>query len=311
MMQLVMAGALLLLALARIPAVRNNGRDPVFLAAVFACASSVLGSPGVYVVVDFLVGGFNLVRLAVNTLMVVGLWYLRSAVVNAVSPDADPRRVWLRLVPLAVTLALQVAFFFLTGPLPSNVAWGEFHNLPYAVPFSLMMILFIAWSCSEIAWACFRFAPRMSPTFRSGFSMVGAGCLISVATMALMALEAVRPTDQQPPFHLMELCAVVLVGIGLTIPAVSGRVARQRAAQRLARIIAKVEPIREKALQNADMERLLATDARALPQERLHRMIVEIWDAELAAGTGNSALTDTERAYLLTVDSDLDLERVP
>jgi hypothetical protein len=38
-------------------------------------------------------------------------------------------------------------------------------------------------------------------------------------------------------------------------------------------------------------------------------MIVEIWDAELAAGASRSALTPGDRAYLLTVECDLDLER--
>ena len=74
-------------------------------------------------------------------------------------------------------------------------------------------------------------------------------------------------------------------------------------------MIAKVEPIRVKALKNADMARLLKTDDAARPQERLHRMIVEIWDAELAAGAARSALTAGDRAYLLTVESDLNLER--
>jgi hypothetical protein len=108
---------------------------------------------------------------------------------------------------------------------------------------------------------------------------------------------------------MLEMFAIVLVGVGLTLPAVAGRAARRLASLRMLRTIAKVEPIRVKALKNADMARLLETDAAARPQERLHRMIVEIWDAELAAGASRSALTPDDRAYLLTVESDLDLER--
>jgi hypothetical protein len=315
MMQFIMAGALFLLGVARIPAIRRNGRDPVFMAAIFAGASSLLGSPNVYLAVDALLGGFNLVRLAVNTLMVIGLWYLRSAVVNAVSPDADRGRGWVRFAPLTVTLTLQAAFFFLAGPLPSTVSWGAYHRLPFAAPFSLTMIAFIAWSCGEIAWACLRFVPRMRQSFRIGFSMVGLGCVISVATMVLMALGIIAAAFQLQsiywaaalPFHWLELFAIVLVGVGLTIPAVAGRTARKRAALRLDRTLAKIGAIREKALKNADMDRILRADQGALPHERLHRMIVEIWDAELAAG-GRSALTDEDRAYVLLVESEFGLE---
>jgi hypothetical protein len=58
------------------------------------------------------------------------------------------------------------------------------------------------------------------------------------------------------------------------------------------------------------MTRILKADAGAEPHERLHRMIVEIWDAELAAA-GRSALNDEDRAYVLLVESDFGLERTP
>ncbi|WP_427007603.1 hypothetical protein [Pseudarthrobacter sp. H2] len=318
MMHFLMAGALFLLALARVPAVARNGKDPVFLAAMFAGSSSLLGNPGVYLFTDALLGGTNLAKLAVNTFMIVGLWFLRTAVVNAISPEADKRAAWIRCLPVAVTLVLQAAFFFLTGPMPSTATWGEYHRFPFAAPFSLMMIAFIGWSCGEIAWACCRFVPRMRQSFRIGFSMVGLGSVISVVTMVLMALGILSHAFPQltplhgaanAPFQMLEMFAIVLVGVGLTIPAVAGRAARRLASLRMLRTIAKIEPIRVKALKNADMARLLETDAAARPQERLHRMIVEIWDAELAAGAARSALTDGDRAYLLTVESDLNLER--
>jgi hypothetical protein len=318
MTQFLMAGALFLLALARVPAVIRTGKDLVFLAALFAGASSVLANPAVYLFTDALLGGINLAKLAVNTFMISGLWFLRTAVVNAISPEADKRAAWIRCTPVAVTLILQAAFFFLTGPMPSTATRGEYHRFLFAAPFSRMMVAFIGWSRGDIAWACWRFVPRMRQSFRIGFSMVGLGCVISVATMVLMALAILSSAFPQvtplhaavnAPFQMLEMFAIVLVGVGLTIPAVAGRAARRLASLRMLRTIAKVEPIRVKALKNADMAGLLKTDAAARPQERLHRMIVEIWDAELAAGASRSALTPGDRAYLLTVECDLDLER--
>lgn len=317
MMQLIMAGALLLLAAARIPALVRKGRDTVFMAAVFAGASSLLLDPSLYLALDPALGGANMVKLALNSFMIVGLWYLRAAVLSAVSPDTDTRPGWVRALPLTLTLALQAIFFFLAGISTSTTAWAGDHRHAIATSlFSLMMIFFIAWSCGQIAWTCFRYVPQMRQSFRVGFSMVGLGCLVAVAVMADMVageLEAAIPDLSLPwaqaiPVHPFEMVAITLVGVGLTIPPVAGRITERRAAARLLRTIAKVAQIRERALADRPTDRMLEADADALPEERLHRMIVEIWDAELAAG-GRSGLAAEDRDYLLLVESDFGLER--
>jgi hypothetical protein len=317
MMHLMMAGALFLLAAARVPALRRHGSDTVFMAAVFAGMSGLLGNVPVYFFVDGLLGGINLAKLAMNSFMIIGLWYLRTAVVHAVSPDAGARSEWGRRLPVVITLALQTLFFALTGPTTSTNTWGtDYHHLLPAALFSMMMIAFIAWSCGEIAWACFKFVPRMRKSFQAGFAMVGLGCIISVIVMAALATDALTASfpqlsavsDSSIPFHFLEMVAIVLVGVGLTIPAVTGRTARRQTEIRRQLTLAKVKPIRARVLENANMERMLRPDASASPGEQLHRMLVEIWDAELAAGPGNTALTAEERAYLLSVESSLDAE---
>lgn len=317
MMHLMMAGALFILAAARVPALRRNGRDTVFMAAVFAGMSGLLGNVPVYFFVDGLLGGINLGKLAMNSFMIIGLWYLRTAVVHAVSPEAGARSVWGRRLPLIITLALQTMFFILTGPTSSTNTWGtDYHHLLPAALFSMMMIVFIAWSCGEIAWACFKFVPQMRRSFQVGFAMVGLGCIISVIVMAALATDALSSafpalsfiSGSPIPFHLLEMLAIVLVGLGLTIPALAGRATRRKTEIGRQLTIAKVKPIRARVLQNSNMDRILQSDAAASADEQLHRMLVEIWDAELAAGAGNSALTAEERSYLLSVESSLDTE---
>lgn len=314
-----MAAALFLLALARVPALVRNGKDTVFLAAVFEGLSTVLIDPAIYTAIDPLIGGFNLTKVAGSTFMVLGLWFLRKAVLHAISPDAEARNPLAARLPLITALALQLVFFALTGPVPSTPAWGSLHHThPPAVLFSLVVIGFVGWSCAEIARACLRFIPGMRSAFRVGFAMVLLGCLISVAVTVFMALEVIRDvgwfpilgpaSSTAPPFAAMELAAIVLVGIGLTIPAQAGRRDRKRAEARVRANLAKVEPIREQVLADTGTARALETDTAATPPERLHRMIVEIWDADLAAGTGPSVLTSEERTYLLSVETDLNLE---
>jgi hypothetical protein len=320
MTQVLMACALFVLAAARVPARRRNGEDPVFMAALFAGASSLLTAPVVYTVVDPVLGGINVTKLVLNSLMILGLWYLRTSVLQAVSQEACSRAPWLRRLPLTVALVLQALFFVLTGPTTTTTSWGPSyeHLLPGAL-FSMTGIVFIAWTCAGIALTCFRYVPRMRRSFRIGFTMVGVGAAISCLVMLKMAQEALTSFvpallifGDNSSFGPFEMVAIVLVGVGLTIPALAGRAERHRAAARLERTVEKVAAIREKALEGTDMDRVLRIDDDATPQERLHRMIVEIWDAELAAekaGSKTSALTSEDRDYMLLVESDFDLSR--
>ncbi len=317
MMELVTAAVLLVLAAARIPAVVRNGRDTVFLAALFAAVASVLMSPGVYSVLDRLLGGTNIVKLALNSSMIVGLWYLRRAVLEAIT-RADTRRALIRTLPLAATLILQLLFFALTGPTTSTPdSWATYHQRLPAALFSAMLVTFVGWVCCGVAAACFRYIPRMRRSFKLGFTMVGIGCLVGMLvvvrfTIGLLsvpvpALLAV-PVPSDAVVRLLEMVTIVLVGAGLTVPALAGRTERKRQGRWEADTLAGVEPIRDRVLQNVGTQRLLERDPSAPARERLHRMIVEVWDAELASG---GTLTSQERSFLLAAEKQLDLNRLP
>ncbi|MEV5051316.1 hypothetical protein [Arthrobacter sp. LAR12-1-1.1] len=180
-----------------------------------------------------------------------------------------------------------------------------------------MLIVFVGWVCAGVAATCFRYIPRMRRSFRVGFTMVGVGCvvgmlvvvtftigLLSVPIPALLAL----PVPSQAAIGVLEMVTIVLVGAGLTVPALAGRTGRKRRARWEADTLAGVEPIRERILQDVDPERLLESDPAAPARDRLHRMIVEVWDAELASG---GTLTPQERAFLLAAEEQLDLNRLP
>jgi hypothetical protein len=311
MTQLFMAAALFVLAGVRVPALRRNRTDLVFTLAVYGCIGSLLMSPAVYVPVDALLGGMNLVKLVLNSLMIISLWYLRLAAYAAIARETGRRRPgWKRTLPLTLTLTLQTLFFLLTGPTVTTPAWGIYEDRFPALLFSLMLTIFISSVSAEIAVICFRYIPRMSWSFRIGFAMLGAGCIAGFLAMAEMCLSQltrhlpfagvlVRPGF---PYHELELAATVLAGVGLMIPAVAGRFRRRRLRRWNAETLARVESIWAKALQSTSLDRSLETDPRAPVQDRLHRMIVEIRDAELAAGPSATFLTDEERSYLHSVE---------
>jgi len=316
MIQLLMSAALAILAAARLPVLIRNREDTVFTAAVLACGSALLTNTSVYAFADQILGGFNLARLLMQMLMVLGLWYLRKALLDAVAPQAG-RRPMLQSIPVYLALTLLVTFFLLLGPTRTTVTWGDDyeHNLIGSF-FSVIGVAFISWVCGEIALVCLRVIPGMRGVFRPGFIMVGTGCAVGCLTMASMSLGVVSHDlpqlsafDWKNPdgYRGLELISIGLVGIGLTLTAVTGHRRRARIARWEREAFACVEPIREQALREAGLHRTLESDATAPLQDRLHRMIVEIWDADLAVGSGY-VLTEEQRAYLLEVEQKLELE---
>ena len=191
MTQFLMAAALFLLAGARVPALLRNRTDLVFSCAVYGGMGSLLMSPVVYVPVDTALGGMNLVKLVLHSLMIISLWYLRLAAFAAIAPETGGRRSWwTRTLPLTLTLTLQTAFSPLPcGPTTTTTTWGIYEDRFPVLPFSLMLTLFILSMSAEIAVICFRYVPRMSRAFGVGFSLLGAGCIMGFLVMAQMCLS--------------------------------------------------------------------------------------------------------------------------
>jgi hypothetical protein len=314
--QLVAAAVLFVLAAARIPAMMRNRRDTVFLSALFAGAGSVLMSPAVYGAVDAHIGGFNLAKLALHSLMIFSLWYLRRSVLEAIVP-AGTRRALVVSLPLTLTLALELMFFVLTGPTTTTDSWGLYHERLPAALFSAVLIAYIGWVCFGVAAACFRYIPRMRRSFKVGFTMVGAASVlalfvtikftIGLLSVPIPALLAV-PVPPDTVIRVVEMLTLILGGAGLTVPAVAGHTRLKRQARWAADTLAGVEPIRDRILQHAGGDGVLESDPAAPAGEQLHRMIVEVWDAELASG---GTLTAQERTFLLAAEEQFDLNRLP
>lgn len=316
-MHLLTATALYVLALARIPAMLRFGKDRVFLAAMLAGTAALLISPTVYIFVDDLLGGHNVAKLIQHTLMVFGVWQLRVSIVHAITPESSLRPGGYQALPLYLALALQTAFFLAAGAGPTTTDFSNTYNTrPAGAAFYSMVMLFVGTVCAEIALVCRRFVPRMHGPFRVGFTMVGIGGALGAVSAVSMVLDVLASAVpgmgmwnfySTPLYQIMQLVPTVLIGQGLTIPALAGRAERKRTERWEQEALARVQPIRERALLAAGLNGTLEPDHSAPAQDRLHRLIVEIRDAELARG-GTSALTMEERAYLLTVEHKIDLE---
>jgi hypothetical protein len=318
MMQLFMAAALYLLGLARVPALLKSGRDPVFMAALLTGTAALLTSPAAYPVVDQALGGQNVAKLAQHTSMMIGMWFIRGGILNAVAPVMERRWQRFRTLPLYVALVLQAVLFLATDAGATTMEFQGTYNktLPGALFYSMVMI-FTGWVCAEIAIVLRRFVPEMRGAFKVGFLLVGTGAFLGTLSSAAMVLDILATAvpalaafsfHETPLQQVLDLVPTVLVGVGLTIPAVAGQLERSRTRHWEKNTLLRVTPIRDRALARAGTERTLPSDPHTTVPEQLHRMIVQIWDAELAAGDG-SVLTAEDRAYLLTVERKLDPDR--
>lgn len=318
---LLTAAFMYLLAAARLPALLRSGSDAVFGAALLIGTAGLLTSPDVYVAVDQILGGRNIATLVQHSLMVAGVWNMRCGVMDAVSRRAgQQRRKRHEQIPMYLTLVTQAVFFAAASPGPTTTDFGHDYNgtLPGALFYSMVM-LFSGWVCAEVAVISRRYLPRMKGAFKAGFFLVGAGTFLGAFAAVAMVLDIMAATVQPIAFfsfhrtplqELFELIPTALVGAGLTVPAVAGQVARIRYRRWEKAALAAVAPIRDRALALSGSGGTLQPGPGTTTSEQLHRMIVQIWDAELAAGTA-SAITAEERAYLLAVDRKLGLGRRP
>jgi hypothetical protein len=217
-----------------------------------------------------------------------------------------------------VALVLQAVLFLATDAGATTMEFQGTYNktLPGALFYSMVMI-FTGWVCAEIAIVLRRFVPEMRGAFKVGFLLVGTGAFLGTLSSAAMVLDILATAvpalaafsfHETPLQQVLDLVPTVLVGVGLTIPAVAGQLERSRTRQWEKNTLLRVTPIRDRALARAGTERTLPSDPRTTVPEQLHRMIVQIWDAELAPGDG-SVLTAEDRAYLLTVERKLDPDR--
>jgi hypothetical protein len=317
MMQLLTAITLYMLAVARIPAMIRSKRDTVFIAGFLAGTSALFTVPAIYTVVDPALGGRNWVKLGIHTFMVLGLWFLRRAILSAVAPETTAGRRHLRALPLYLALVLQTVFFIATDVGPTTTNFGDSYNIePAGALFSSMVMIFIGWICGEVAFRCIQFVPTMRGAFRVGFSMVLIGSVAGVFSSIELMLDVLSNAapgmasfniHKSPYYQVLQLVPVAFVGLGLSIPALAGRARRRRTARWEREAMVRLKPIRDKVLAKAGLERVLEADDAAARQDLLHRMIVEIWDAELASGK-ESALTPDDRSYLLEIERKLDLE---
>ncbi len=318
MMQLVAVAVLGIAVAVRFPSLLKNRRDPVFFGCLFALLAVLANmrpvlmlayetfGPGVASTV--LVGG-----LASRLMMLTALFFIRSALASAAAPDGVFRTSTAKpFLVFVVAVAAQLATFAGAGlgaylPMLLDERPGVQEVTTAYVLYELTFILYLLWVFAHLARACVRYVPRMTGGMKTGFRVVAAGIVIGGA-MAILYLGALLLTYVQRDPHAAAALAswyaaargagTACVGIGLAIPAVSSQLARWRGRQARQWIRA----VWERTVGPANLQ-LIPLGESASAEQRAHRMLIEIHDANLAGrGTG---LTSEDALKLKKAESRL------
>lgn len=318
MMQLVAVAVLGIAVAVRFPSLLKNRRDPVFFACLLALLAVLANirpllilayetfGPGLASTV--LVGG-----LASHLMMLTALSFIRSALASAAAPDGVRRRSTAKpSAVLAVAVAVQLATFAGAGlgaylPMLLDERPGVQEVTTAYVLYELTFILYLLWVFAHLARTCVRYVPQMTGGMKTGFRVVAAGIGIG-GVMATLYLGGLLLTYAQGDPHAAGALAswyaaargtgTACIGIGLAIPAASSKLARWRGRQARQRIRA----VWERTVGTTHLQ-LIPLGESASAEQRAHRMLIEIHDANMAGrGTG---LTSEDALKLKKAESRL------
>ncbi|BCW58518.1 hypothetical protein [Arthrobacter sp. StoSoilB20] len=303
MIQIVVAALIWLLVICLLPGIRRRRDHSVLTAAVTISVSLTLNVDQLYLGIDSVLGGRNLVDLLANISMVVGIYFLSRAILRAATPDETVgKRDRATLIPLAVVImGLAASFRAIVTQGSSTRFMMDYGDQWPAAIYSAIQFVYIGYVVSATGVTCFRFRGDMlRPYFRTAFTFIGVGCSFAVLLVLLVLvmdvlhlqgrLDTMRAVS--PIYDAAVVAAMAFLCVGLAIPPVARRVLRHRESATEEELLRGLTKIWEKTTKKRQDVRLVRDTDVISPQDRaqrLHRMLVEVQDALLVEpGLGSS-----------------------
>ncbi|KQQ80995.1 hypothetical protein [Arthrobacter sp. Leaf137] len=314
MIQAVTAGVIWGLVLCLLPGARTRKDHSILVAAVTIATALTLNVDPIYIAVDRALGGYNLLDLLANILMVVGIYFLSQAILRAAELNDAPvgkDRLGLMVLGL-VSAGLVLAFLRVEAPVSSTKFMLDYGDQPAAALYSTIQFVYIGVVIGVTGYVCFRFRRRMAASyFRVAFTLIGIGCFLalvvvfSVLGMDLAHLLGDQSTMQQLAaiYDSSFVGAMLFLCAGLALPPVARRLVQRTQRRTQADLLEDLTSTWEKATATRKDGRL-ATPAGVIERgdpetRRLHRMLVEIEDA-LLMDPGAAKLLDEADFQTLT-----------
>lgn len=298
---LLVAGAVALFVLQR-------GQDRT-LAVTFLlfCATIVTNVDPLYRWLDPLFGGFNVVTVVSDCLMIAGTSTLLWGVAKAVGA-AGP---WLRtaiIVSCAVVgVVIVTAFTVLDKPPTTTTFMLDAGDHPSAAVYSIAQTVYLGLALGATGVICvLHLREARVRTDLVGLWVLVVGGAFGVVRMVVVVvmdlahvlgdLSLLRVLSL--PYDVLTPGAVVFVATGMLLLVIGHRVAQARRSRHVERAIAALAPLHARL--GSDNE-YPATDD---PATRLSRLIVEVNDGVRST---RASLSDRERAVLAHAESALDV----
>lgn len=221
MNDLVPAALLWVLTLSRVPLLGTAAtRDP-FLGSVLAASALTLYVPLIYVSVDKVIGGSNLVGLLLSLMMVTSLWRIQASLSRACGLQGNTRTPW-DVFWLATVVIMVSSFPSWDAPVSTRDLVSRYGTQPGLLVFQATACVFIFAVCVRGILVVKRNLATMGSSFRVAFGLVAAGFALA-APLVFLRVGANFSTEPlkwhlESIYELGQQIVVMLVSVGLSLP---------------------------------------------------------------------------------------------
>jgi len=248
----------------------------------------------------------NLGRLLGNAGTMIAAYATLALLVHLTYSPAARSRLRVRFITLAVTLTAMATLFFATPRPESHGVFGSaYATEPTLASYALLYAIYLSIALIDLLVLCWRYARRLPERFwlRLGLRLDAFGCFLGLVYAVEKAiyvgnewagLDLLFPHHAGPctsPFTPapcgfsigLPATAVLVIIIGVTIPAWGPRIGAPFAWIRRRGDLRKLEPL-WRALQEASPHLAFTTvdDRHADTAFKLYRRVIEIRDGQLA-----------------------------
>lgn len=287
--------------------VLQRGQDRTLAVTFLLFAATIVTNVDpLYRWLDPLLGGFNVVTVVSDCLMVAGTSTLLWGVAKAVGAA----RPWLRNAIVvsfaAVVIVVVVAFTVLDKPATTTTFMLDAGSHPAATVYSIAQTVYLGVALGATGFICvLRLREARTTTDLIGLWVLVLGGVLGVVRMVVVVVmdlahvlgDLDRTRSLALPYDVTTPGAVICVSTGMLLLVIGHRVSRRRRSRRVDAALRRLAPLHERI--GADNAYPSTDD----PATRLSRAIVEVNDG---LRRSRASLTDAERAVLAEAEAALD-----
>lgn len=299
-MPLMVAGLMWGLVLVLSLRARRRLDNTMLIAAIVIAASMTTNVPSVYLWAASWLPWPNALDLVANGLLIVGVYYLSSAIrrgATAASMNRGGGASWTQAAAISTVVAMMGTFAFIDNPEPSTNFMLSYGNQPAAAAYSIVQYAYIFSVMLGTLTTCVRNVPHMMQSrFKTGFSLIGVGC--SAAMLLCLSVVAMDLSNVLGATILMRglggiydylyLVTMAFLCVGLSIPPLSRAISSLQLRRKVLAVEPEVRRIWNMTVAKNPSVSLVGTNLPGTPVVRklgtaiatdgMHRMLVEIHD---------------------------------